>query len=220
MKILLLEDDIALSDILEDHLTHNGFEVFIAMNGEKALEYFLDEVFDLAIMDINTPRISGLEVLKTIRSDYKIKTPVIMITAYQDTKHLKDAFENEVDDYIKKPFDLEELDQRVNRICRHFALNKNDSIQIGDITFNPNECELIINDKKVSMAKKERDILRYFITHKNRVVSSEELLQNIWTYDDQPSDSTIRVYIKTLREFIGKDKITTIRGIGYKFESE
>ena len=70
------------------------------------------------------------------------------------------------------------------------------------------------------MAKKERDILRYFITHKNRVVSSEELLQNIWTYDDQPSDSTIRVYIKTLREFIGKDKITTIRGIGYKFESE
>lgn len=220
MKILLLEDDIALSDILEDHLTHNGFEVFIAMNGEKALEYFLDEVFDLAIMDINTPRISGLEVLKTIRTDYKIKTPVIMITAYQDTKHLKDAFENEVDDYIKKPFDLEELDQRVNRICRHFALNKNDSIQIGDITFNPNECELIINDKKVSMAKKERDILRYFITHKNRVVSSEELLQNIWTYDDQPSDSTIRVYIKTLREFIGKDKITTIRGIGYKFESE
>ncbi|MCJ8326478.1 MAG: response regulator transcription factor [Campylobacterales bacterium] len=220
MKILLLEDDIALSDILEDHLTHNGFEVFIAMNGEKALEYFLDEVFDLAIMDINTPRISGLEVLKTIRIDYKIKTPVIMITAYQDTKHLKDAFENEVDDYIKKPFDLEELDQRVNRICRHFALNKNDSIQIGDITFNPNECELIINDKKVSMAKKERDILRYFITHKNRVVSSEELLQNIWTYDDQPSDSTIRVYIKTLREFIGKDKITTIRGIGYKFESE
>lgn len=220
MKILLLEDDIALSDILEDHLTHNGFEVFIAMDGEKALEYFLDEVFDLAIMDINTPKISGLEVLKTIRKDYKIKTPVIMITAYQDTKHLKDAFENEVDDYIKKPFDLEELDQRVNRICRHFALNKNDSIQIDDITFNPNECELIINDKKVSMAKKERDILRYFITHKNRVVSSEELLQNIWTYDDQPSDSTIRVYIKTLREFVGKDKITTIRGIGYKFESE
>ena len=218
MKVLLLEDDFALSDILEDHLSSNGFDVCLCTNGSDALEAFIDNVFDFAIMDINTPGISGLDVLKTIRSEYKIKTPVIMITAYQDTKHLKEAFENEVDDYIKKPFDLEELDQRVNRICRHFALNKDNIINIGSITFNPNECELIINEKRVSIAKKERDILRYFVTHKNRVISSEELLQNIWQYDEQPSDATIRVYIKTLRELIGKDLIVTIRGLGYKLE--
>jgi len=218
MKILLLEDDPALSDILYDHLKHNGFDVFLAGTGDEALEYFIDEVFDLAIMDINTPNMSGLEVLKILRSDYKIKIPVIMITAYQDTKHLKDAFENEVDDYIKKPFDLEEFDQRINRICRHFALNKNDSIDLKGITFNPNECELIIKGKRESLAKKERDILRYFVTHKSRVISSEELLQNIWKYDEQPTDATIRVYIKNLRELLGKDRITTIRALGYKFE--
>ena len=218
MKVLLLEDDLALSDILYDHLEHNGFDVSLATSGDEALEFFIDEVFDFAIMDINTPNMSGLEVLKIIRNDYKLKTPVIMITAYQDTKHLKDAFENEVDDYIKKPFDLEEFDQRINRICRHFALNKNNSLDLGGIIFNPNECQLIIKNKKISIAKKERDILRYFVTHKSRVISSEELLQNIWKYDEQPTDATIRVYIKNLRELLGKERITTIRALGYKFE--
>ncbi len=94
MKVLLLEDDLALSDILYDHLEHNGFDVSLATSGDEALEYFVDEVFDFAIMDINTPNMTGLEVLQIIRNDYKLKTPVIMITAYQDTKHLKDAFEN------------------------------------------------------------------------------------------------------------------------------
>ncbi|NQY24847.1 MAG: response regulator transcription factor [Campylobacteraceae bacterium] len=218
MKVLLLEDDLALSDILYDHLEHNGFDVSLATSGDEALEFFVDEVFDFAIMDINTPNMTGLEVLKIIRNDYKLKTPVIMITAYQDTKHLKDAFENEVDDYIKKPFDLEEFDQRINRICRHFALNQNNSLDLGGIIFNPNECELIIKNKKISLAKKERDILRYFVTHKSRVISSEELLQNIWKYDEQPTDATIRVYIKNLRELLGKERITTIRALGYKFE--
>jgi len=218
MKVLLLEDDLALSDILYDHLEHNGFDVSLATSGDEALEYFVDEVFDFAIMDINTPNMTGLEVLQIIRNDYKLKTPVIMITAYQDTKHLKDAFENEVDDYIKKPFDLEEFDQRINRICRHFALNKDNSIDLGGIMFNPNECAVIIKNKKISLAKKERDILRYFVTHKSRVISSEELLQNIWKYDEQPTDATIRVYIKNLRELLGKERITTIRALGYKFE--
>lgn len=220
MKVLLLEDDLALSDILEDHLIHCGFEVTLTTNGNDALEALVDEVFDFALMDINTPGISGLEVLRTIREEYKNRVPVIMITAYQDTKHLKDAFENEVDDYIKKPFDLEELDQRIKRLCRHFCLEQKDAINLDGIIFTPSECELIINNKKISIAQKERDILKYFVTHKNRVISSDELLQNIWQYDDHPTDATIRVYIKTLREFLGKEKIVTIRGIGYKFEQE
>ena len=91
-------------------------------------------------------------------------------------------------------------------------------MDLGGIIFNPNECELIIKNKKISLAKKERDILRYFVTHKSRVISSEELLQNIWKYDEQPTDSTIRVYIKNLRELLGKERITTIRALGYKFE--
>lgn len=219
MRILLLEDDLALSDIVSDHLRHQGYDVTLCTNGEDALETLIDEKFDLALLDINTPILSGIDVLKTMREEYKDQTPMIILTAYQDTKHLKISFESGVDDYIKKPFDLEELDQRILKLCRHFAINQTDEIVIdSSISFYPQTCELKMKDKKISIAQKERDILRYFINHKNRVISSDELLQNIWQYDEMPTDATIRVYIKNLRELLGKEKITTIRGIGYKFE--
>lgn len=219
MRVLLLEDDNLLSDLLNDHLLDKGFDVTLCLNGQDALEYLIDEKFDLALLDINTPIISGLEVLKTIREEYKNKTPVIILTAYQDTKHLKDSFENGVDDYIKKPFDLEELDQRIQRLCRQFSIEQNNNIQItADISFEPESCRINMSDKSISISQKERDILKYFCTHKSRVISSEELLQNIWAYEEMPTDATIRVYIKNLREIIGKERITTIRGIGYKFE--
>ena len=219
MKVLLLEDDNLLGDLLNDHLLDKGYNVTLCLNGQEALEYLLDEKFDLALLDLNTPIMSGLEVLKTIREEYKSKTPVIILTAYQDTKHLKESFENGVDDYIKKPFDLEELDQRILKLCRQFSIEQNTDIKISDnISFDPESCKINLGYRNINIAQKERDILKYFCTHKNRVISSEELLQNIWAYDDMPTDATIRVYIKNLREIIGKDKISTIRGIGYKFE--
>ena len=219
MKVLLLEDDLALNDLLSDHLNDQGFEVTLTTNGQEALEYLIDEVYDLAILDINTPIMSGIEVLKTIRNDYKNQTPVIVLTAYQDMKHLRESFENGVDDYIRKPFDLEELDQRIKKLCKQFNIEQNSELFISEgIKFLPQSCELIFEDKVKQIAQKERDILNYFYSHRNRVISSEELLQNIWAYEDMPTEATIRVYIKNLREILGKDKIKTIRGIGYKFE--
>jgi len=221
MRVLLLEDDNALSDLLSDHLEDKGYDVTLCLNGQDALEYLIDENFDIALLDINTPIMTGIEVLKTIREEYKNNTPAIMLTAYQDTRHLKESFESGVDDYIKKPFDLEELDQRIMKLCRQFSIEQNDEIKIADnITFDPETCQISTEEKTISIAQKERDILNYFYTHKNRVISSEELLQNIWAYEEMPTDATIRVYIKTLREIIGKEKIITIRGIGYKFEQK
>ena len=219
MKVLLLEDDVALSDLLNEHLLDKGYDVTLCTNGQEALESLIDQKYDIALLDINTPIISGIEVLKTIRLEYKDNTPAIILTAYQDTKHLKESFENGVDDYIKKPFDLEELDQRILKLCRQFLIEQNNKIKIDEnIFFESQSCQVYIDDKIVNLAQKERDILKYFCTHKNRVISSDELLQNIWAYDEMPTDATIRVYIKNLREIIGKDKITTIRGIGYRFE--
>lgn len=219
MKILLLEDDPALNDLLDEHLQDKGYTVTLCTNGQEALEYLIDDVFDLALLDINTPIMTGIEVLKTIREDYKNRTPVIVLTAYQDTKHLKESFENGVDDYIKKPFDLEELDQRILKLCKHFMIEQSEEIKLSSsVTFLPESCQLQFEDGIKNVAQKERDILRYFCKHKNRVVSSEELLQNIWAYEEMPTDATIRVYIKNLREHLGKDRIQTIRGIGYKFE--
>ncbi len=219
MRILLLEDDPALNDLLDDHLTDQGHTVTLATNGQDALEFLIDEVFDLALLDINTPIMTGIEVLKTIREDYKNQTPAIVLTAYQDTKHLKESFENGVDDYIKKPFDLEELDQRIIKLSKHFLIEQSNDVKISEnIKFVPESCQLLIDGEIKHLAQKERDILKHFCKHKSRVVSSEELLQNIWAYEEMPTDATIRVYIKNLRELLGKDRIQTIRGIGYKFE--
>ena len=219
MKVLLLEDDVALSDLLNEHLVDKGFEVTLCTNGQGALEALIEQKFDIALLDINTPQISGIDVLKTIRKEYKNNTPTIILTAYQDTKHLKESFENGVDDYIKKPFALEELDQRILKLCRQFLINQDNKIEIDkNLFFEPVSCQIFKDDVTINLALKERDILKYFCTHKNRVISSEELLQNIWAYDDMPTDATIRVYIKNLREIIGKDKITTVRAVGYRFE--
>lgn len=219
MKVLLLEDDPALNDLLNEHLTDKGYKVTLCTNGQEALENLVDDVYDLALLDINTPIISGIEVLKTLRQEYKNQTPIIILTAYQDTKHLKESFESGVDDYIKKPFDLEELDQRVLKLCKQFMIEQSNEIQIdANISFNPQNCQLNINECIKHIAQKERDILKYFCKHKSRVISSEELLQNIWAYEEMPTDATIRVYIKNLRELLGKERIETIRGIGYKFE--
>ena len=218
MKVLLLEDDIALGDIIYCHLQDRQFNVTIVTNGENALDRLINEKFDLALLDINTPHTTGLNVLKTIR-EYKNQTPVIIITAYLDTSYLKNAFENGADDYIKKPFDLEELDQRIDKLCRQFFIEQDDEIIISDhIKFIPTTNQLIINDKNIKIAQKESQILQYFCKHKNRIISSNELFQNIWIYENIPTDATIRVYIKTLRELIGKDSIITLRGLGYKFE--
>lgn len=219
MKVLLLEDDLALNDLLNEHLCDQGFDVTLCTNGQEALEYLVDEIFDFALLDINTPIMSGIDVLKTIRTDYKNQTPVIILTAFQDMKHLKESFESGVDDYIKKPFDLEELDQRIKKLCKQFNLGNIREIRINEQTlFLPELSQINLNGTIKHLAQKERDILSYFCKHKNRVISSEELLQNIWVYEEMPTDATIRVYIKNLREILGKEKIQTIRGIGYKFE--
>ena len=131
MRVLLLEDDVALSDLLNEHLIDKGYDVTLCTDGQEALEALIDQKYDIALLDINTPIISGIEVLKTIRNEYKNNTPAIILTAYQDTKHLKESFENGVDDYIKKPFDLEELDQRILKLCRQFFIEQDNKIKIA-----------------------------------------------------------------------------------------
>lgn len=218
MKILLLEDDIILSDILSHHLRDSGYEVVHVEDGESALENASGGKFDMMIFDINVPKKSGLAVLKDLR-EYHDTTPAIVITAYQDTSNMKSGFESGCDDYIKKPFDLEELDLRINNIKKRFSIESEERIELDDnITLIPEKNKLIIDDIEHQIAHKECEILLYLSSHKKRVISAEELMQNIWEYSSMPSDATIRVYIKNLRSILGKDRIQTIRGSGYYFE--
>ncbi len=218
MKILLLEDDYILSDLMYDHLIELGYNVAICFTGDEALEKIDNENFDLFIFDINVPIKSGIEVLNTIRKYHK-NTPTILITAYQDIEHLKSGFMAGCDDYIKKPFELEELDYRIENIRKKFNIENDQSVDLGDkISFNYDKQQVLKDDQTYKLSHKECQILNYFVNNKNRTLSNEELIQNIWEFDDMPSDSTLRVYIKNLRIILGADKIQTIHGIGYSFE--
>jgi DNA-binding response OmpR family regulator len=218
MKILLLEDDHLLSKILTKHLSQ-AYEVTPVYDGDTALDRVEHDKFDLLILDSNVPGITGLELIKELRS-YNDTTPIIMITAYQDTIHLKKAFTNGCNDYIKKPFELDELDMRIDNITRTFNIEQNQLIELGnDILFDALNNQIINNGKTFSLAKKESELLNYLATNRSRTISKEELTQNLWTYETMPSDATLRVYIRNLRAVIGKNSIETIRGMGYRLVS-
>jgi len=218
MKILLLEDDALLSKILTKHLK-KSYEVTPLYDGDSALSKVEEEKFDLLILDSNVPGISGLELIKELRS-YNDTTPIIMITAYQDTLHLKNAFTNGCNDYIKKPFELDELDMRIENIGRIFNIEQDNILTISKhIRFDATNNQIIQDNKSFSIAKKESEFLNYLVTNKNRTVSKEELTQNLWSFENMPSDATLRVYIRNLRALIGKESIKTIRGMGYRLVS-
>jgi len=218
MHILLLEDDPLLSKILTKHLNIN-YKITPVYDGDSALELLENQNFDLLILDSNVPGISGLELIAELRA-YNNTTPIIMITAYQDTTHLKRAFINGCNDYIKKPFELDELDMRITNIMRTFNLDKNQLIKISDeILFDIENHKITKEDETFSIAKKEAEFLHYLVKNRSRIVSKEELTQNLWSYESMPSDATLRVYIRNLRALIGKERIETIRGKGYKLVS-
>ena len=215
MHILLLEDDTVLADILVDYLQEN-FEVTHTYSMKEALKLCDENRYDLYIFDINVPDGDGITLLKKLR-DFSDETPAIFITAFHDTKHLTDAFQSGGNDFIKKPFDLEELMQRIANIQRHFGLNN--MLQLTPaITFEPQTGSLTVKGDVYSLGHKESECLQYLFQNHSRVVSSEELLQNLWRYDDMPSEDSIRTLIKQLRKVLGKEHIINIRGEGYRFE--
>ncbi len=212
MKILLLEDDIFLGDLVREHLQERGFEVVLSSDGEDAYERIQQEHFDILLLDINVPGIKGSELLKLLR-EQKINTPAIFITSLNTAKDVKEGFAIGADDYIKKPFEFEELDARLEHIIKIYNLDQK-IFTIGDITFHPEKKLLIKDGKKTTLSTKETQLLHYFFTHPNRTITKEELIANLW--EDIPTDATIRTYIKMLREHLG-DVIRTVRGTGYEF---
>lgn len=217
MNILLMEDDPVLSDIILDFL-RESWSVDYAYSSTDVYEKLEDNKYDLFIFDINVAGQTGLELLKELR-EYNDTTPTIIITAYTDTDHLKLAFELGACDYVKKPFELEELSARIKNTQKIFHLKNEAKIEIdSQIYFCPYKRQLNNNEEITALSAKDSKILEYFIKNPLRVISNEELIQNIWDFNNIPSDATIRSHIRTLRELIGKDKIQTIRGEGYIYE--
>ena len=217
MKILLLEDDLILNEIIEEYLLAQEHRVVATFDGNEAQEHLYAQTFDLLLLDINVPDVDGLELLKDLRKR-NIRTPAIFITSLQTIDDVQKGFEYGCDDYIKKPFELKELALRINNLKRLLHIAPSELIQIDpNSTLDRNNLILTQNDETTHLAKKECEVLAYLLKNKNKPISQEELALNLYPYEDAPEASTIRTYIKNLRKILGKDKITNIRGVGYRF---
>ena len=217
MKILLMEDDPVLGDIVASYLKEY-YEVDHVFDSKEAQESIDENRYDLFIFDINVPGKSGIALLEELRS-FSDTTPAIIVTAYNDTKHLKASFDAGAHDYIRKPFELEELKLRIEKSRVLFHIEQDAPEKLSDtLTYYPRKHCVMEGDKEMKLRPKEAEILDYFIAHPQRLISTEELVQNIWEFDELPSDATLRSYIRKLREVIGSEKIVTQRGMGYRYE--
>lgn len=215
MNILLLEDDIILSEIITEHLSENAHSVVSVYDGEDAYDKIVSNRYDLILLDVNVPSINGFELLKLLR-EQQINIPTIFITSLNSGNDLKKGFEIGCDDYLKKPFELVELDVRINHLLKVYKLDNN-LFKIDEKTYiDKSTYELVKDNQKLKISKKELDIIIYLSSHKDRFVSHTELMANVWIDADVPSDATIRTYIKNIRAYLGKDFIITIKGVGYR----
>lgn len=223
-KILLVEDERKLADTIQQGLFEHGYQVTIATDGQKGLDYFNDNKFDLILVDLNLPFITGYDLVKMIRNVNK-HIPIIIITALNNTNHKLKGFDLGADDYIVKPFDFKELLARVNALFRRvdMAANGEDGfgrvITIANMTVNRDSKEVKRVDKKINLTTKEFLLLEYFITNPDKVVSREEIARNVWNINFDPRTNVIDVYVNYLRKKIDKDYtpklIHTQIGMGY-----
>jgi DNA-binding response OmpR family regulator len=217
MKILLLEDDVILNEIIEEFLLSLNYDVITAFDGNIAEELIYEESFDLLLFDVNIPNITGFELLKNIRQN-NINIPIIFITSRHTADDVKIGFNSGCDDYIKKPFELSELQLRIENIKRLRQIDNHGQIKIDNDTFYNYEKKVIIrNNEEFNLSKIESKILEYFLKNKNKTISIDEISVNNWVYDEMPESTTIRTYIKNLRKKLNDETITTLKGIGYRF---
>lgn len=219
MKILIIEDDIQLNTTITNFLRYKGCQTTSVEDGEEALEYIDKNFYDLYIIDINIPKVSGLEVLKYIRQKDLI-TPVIIITASLELENLKTAYKNGWDEYIKKPFYLEELEIKIDKIC--VGNYKNEIINISDnISYDTSLEELVINGEIKRLRKKEKRLLTILLQNINKTVPTQTLENYIWENEIKES-YPLRQLVNDLRKYFdnGEKFIFSEIGVGYRIETK
>jgi len=214
MKILLLEDDVILQEIIEEFLVEKGYEVESFFDGEKALDAIGANGYNMLLLDVNVPNIDGFEILSYLR-DIGNTTPAIYITSLSGIDDLKKGFDLGADDYLKKPFDLEELHVRIERIVKVHHLQE--EIEFDGLKFIPKAHQIISEDGVIDMRQKEAQVLEYFVRNTGKIISCDEIIENVWNDESIPTHATIRTYIKNLRKMFKKEYFDNIKGEGYRF---
>ena len=212
-RILLLEDDLILQEIIEEYLLEQGYVVESYLDGSSALDAVMSGQYDMLLLDVNVPEVDGFELLAYLR-EIKNSTPVIFITSLSGINSLQKGFELGANDYLKKPFELAELHIRIEHQLQ--ALKHEKVQKVGRFDFYPQNHTLIKDEEKIVLKQKEVQILLYFLRKKGMLVSLDELIENVWLSEKTPTYATIRTYIKNLRKALGADAIENIKGSGYR----
>lgn len=220
-KILLLEDDLNLSETVCEFLESKGYAVTAVYDGEEAEVMMFEHQFDLFLLDVNVPSLNGFELLKKVRLEGTF-TPAIFLTSLNAIEDLEHGYESGCDDYLRKPFALKELIFRIESLLkREFFHAPHPKLTLAPhITYDTLTHELFVHNQKVQLQNKEAKLLKLFLQKKNEIISHELLMAQLWEYDEQASDDALRTYIKNLRKIIGKDCIVSIKKLGYKFTME
>ena len=216
-KILLLEDDLQLSDTVKQFLEYSGYIVYPAYDASEAKDLLYEKSINLLLLDVKVPHQSGFDFLQEVRDSGDF-TPAIFITSLNAVDDVTRGFDIGCDDYIRKPFALKELLARVEAIIKRNFGSKHNKVDLGNgYSFDIKGYFLTHNENKVTLKTKETKLLSLFLQKPNELLSYEQIFEVLWEYDETPSQGSLRAYINTLRQLLGKEKIETVKHTGYRY---
>jgi DNA-binding response OmpR family regulator len=219
-KVLVVDDDVNICNLIEIYLQKEGYKVFIAHSGNDAIKIFNEKQIDLILLDIMMPVLDGYDVLREIRKTSQM--PVIMLTAKGETFDKVLGLELGADDYIVKPFEPKELVARIKAVLRRYKPQTNKRVvEFTDLIIDADSYLVHFNGKALEMPPKEFELLFYLASNPNRVYTRDQLLYEVWGYDYPGDSRTVDVHVKRIREKITEHsewQIKTVWGVGYKFE--
>ena len=221
MRLLLLEDDTNLNETVCEFLESKGYEVLAVFDGEEAEEAMFEHHFDLFLLDVNVPSLSGFDLLSKVRKEGNT-TPAIFLTSLNAIENVEEGYESGCDDYVRKPFALKELLFRIESILkREFFHSPKSTLSLSvSVVFDTNTNTLLVDNQPVQLQKKEAILLKLFLQKPNEIITHEFIMSHVWEYEEEGSDDALRTYIKNLRKIIGKDRIVNLKKLGYKFTSQ
>ena len=220
-KILVVEDDFDIQEILLNFLQEAGYDITVANDGVEALSVFTDNQFDLILLDIMLPKIDGFGVCELIRKQSQI--PIIMLTALSGEEQQIRGLDLQVDDYITKPFSMPVLVRKIAAVLRrsnHQNDDKHCMISYQNLVLDLDSYTAVIDGNAYELTQREFEVLRELLTHQGRVLTRQNLLNKLWKYDFYGDERVVDTHIKNLRKKLGIDFIRTIRGVGYKIDKE
>ena len=220
-KILVVEDDLDIQELLKNFLQEAGYSIVLANDGVETLSIFSDVQFDLILLDIMLPKIDGFAVCELIRKQSQV--PIIMLTALNGEEEQIRGLDMQVDDYITKPFSMPVLIRKIAAVLRRSTISQNQehqTVAYKNLILDLDSYSALVNGESYELTQREFEILRELLLNQGRVLTRQNLLDRLWKYDFLGDERVVDTHIKNLRKKLGIDFIQTIRGVGYKIDKE